>query len=362
MATIKSFSDIVTDLKAGLIAANSKFTDLLPGSRIYAVVSSLASALALGWIGLAEIKTIFFVNSATGTDLDNRVGDLGMRRNQGSKATGAVLAFTSTPVTIPAGTLLRTVDSKVILEVVQDKNVTSPFSALSVISVEVGSNKNLSAGSILLENDGRFANVIFKVGSQGVDTNGNPVGKLTGGTDRESDELLKGRFTDYLTSLSRGTIKAVSQALKQIAGISSLVIENAMPVPGYIRISVSDGSGTISQTISDAVAAVMEAWASAGYGYVLQSIARTEVAVSVTAYTTDLTVSPSAIQAAVSTKINALGQNLQLGQSLYRADITRVGFVSGLENFTVQSPVQDTIAGAGELLGIDSITVNVVYV
>lgn len=359
---IKNFPMILADLKASMIVQGSRFTDLLVGSRMYAILSAMAGALAEGWLTLSDVQDVYYVTTATGIDLDRRVEDVGLRRNPGTKATGAVVAFTNSTVSIPAGTILQTGDGNTLVEVVQTRTIAAPYGTLPVIVTEVGSKGNLAAGITLKDYLNQYNTVTFKVGSQGVDNNLQPVGRLTTGTDRESDMALRSRFVDYLKSLSRATLRSVRSALLQIPGLSSLVIENAKPVPGYVTISVSDGSGTVSSTIAEAVATVMDEYAAAGIGYVLQSIARREFPVSVTAFTSDNTVAPSTIQAAVSAKIFALGQTFDLGDSLYRSEIIRSAFVDGLENLTVQLPLGDEIADPNELLGISAITVNVVYI
>lgn len=362
MPTIKAFSDVVNDLKADLLSFGSKFSDLNQGSRIAALVKAVASTIANGWIGIAEMQQIFFVSTAAGADLAARVQDVGMVPNAGSQATGAVLGFTSLPYTIPAGTLLSTADGLVLLEVIQTKALTSPFTAIPVIATQVGAVGNLPAGIVLKTTDLSLPNVIFRVGSLGVDGLGNPTGPLTGGANAETDTQIRNRFPIYLKTLSRATLASVTQAIEAIPGISSFVIQNHIPVPGWITISLTDSTSTISTSLRAAVDQAMLDFGPAGMGYILQTIRKTDVSVTATAYTRDNSAAPATLQANIAASLNAFSNTLLLGQNVYVADIYKFGFIDGLENFVVAAPTEDIIATANQLLGITSINISVVYV
>jgi uncharacterized phage protein gp47/JayE len=360
--TVKNFPTILSDLKASMVTNGSRFTDLEVGSRIYALLTAVASGLSEGWMTLADVQDVYYVTTASGVDLDRRVEDVGLRRNPGTKASGGVLAYSSVPITIPNGTILKLADGSVMMEVIQTKTITPPFTSLPVVVTEVGTKGNLAAGTNLLDYLNAYQSITFKVGSLGVDEDDVPIGRLSGGTNKESDSALRARFVDYLKSLSRSTLRSVRAALLQITGIGSLVLENATPVPGYVTISLSDGTGSISESLAAAVAEVMDEYAAAGIGYVLKSIDRREFAIEVTVFTKDITLSPASIQAAVSSKLTELGQNLALGDSVYRSELIYAAFIDGLENVTVQQPATDQIAEPSELLGISSIVVNVQYI
>lgn len=363
MAIIKSFTDIINDLKADMVAYGSKFSDLNQGSRIASLMKAFASSLSLAWIGLAQISQTFYVSTASGSDLAARVTDLGMVPGAGTQAAGALLGFTTSTATIPAGALLQTADGLVIVEVAQAKTITAPFTAIPVIAAQVGVIGNLAAGTVLTVTDGTLSSITFRVGSTGVDINNNPTGPLVGGTDPESDVAVRNRFPLYLKTLSRATLDAVTQALEAIPGITSLIVQNATPTPGWITISLTDGSSSVSSATRAAIDAAMASYGPVGMGYLIKPITQQGVVLLATAYTKDTSQAPATIKAAVVAALAAYNGTLSIGDPINIADIYKNGKITGLDNFIIQSPLADTPGVANVLLNLtlDTNNVTVVY-
>ena len=359
---IKTFDTILSGLIASLENKPTLFKRVVEGTRIYQLLVGVSAALALIWQEIAIVNDAFFVSSSEGLALDRRVNDLGLFRGSGAKASGNLIATSGNTGTLAAGSLLRTENGKTMVEVLQTRVlVANAPTIIPVMATEVGAVHMLLAGTLLYDLAGQFRAVTFRVATNGLDNLGNPAGNLTGGADRESDETLKARFPDYLRSLSQGTLRAVRQALLGIPGVSSLVIENAKPVPGMIRISITDENGALTEDLENRVEETMLASGPSGYGYVLQQISRVSVPVTVKVYTSNQTLAPLSIQTAVTARIQEIGKTLTIGQSLYKSKIAVAADSDDFYKVDVIAPTGDTLADPSELLGIGAINVQVEY-
>jgi hypothetical protein len=357
----KSFKQIFQEMGDALVADGSPATDRRVGALTGALLTACASALSMGWLGLAELYNMFFVNLSTGTSLRRRVIDLGMVPNPGNYATGSVLVFpldNTVTGTVPVGTLLTGPNGQS-FQVQTAVAIGHPFTVVPVTCTTVGVNSNLGAGTVLTPSNISGDRLLFKVGT-GLDVAGNVIGDLAFGRDPETDAEIKKRFPDYLVNLSRCTLGAVRRALLDTPGVYNLVLQNAKPVPGWMTISVTSATNDFPASLVTAIQATMDQFAAAGYGYLLKPVTRRAVDVSVAVTATDSTVSPSVIRAQVSAAIKSLTQDLQAGRSIYVEEIVKAGYIDGLSYFRVMTP-GDTVAQPQEILAIGTVTVAVSY-
>ena len=119
------------------------------------------------------------------------------------------------------------------------------------------------------------ANKIVKI-SQGGDniSNVNNFYSFVNGADTESDADRKIRFANFIAGLSRGTIASIRYAIfnKMVnyTVYSATILEN-QPTPGFIKIYVSDSSGTASDAMVAEVRNVVEDYRGVGITAVVAS-------------------------------------------------------------------------------------------
>ena len=362
----KSFSDIYNDIVGSLRAQNSKLTDMNQGSRLYGLTRAFTSSLSLGWIGLAELKSLFFVQSSFGEDLDKKIADFGMTRNPGSYATGSILVYPDVAgKSVTLGDRISNADGNILFDVLTTTEIEFPYTSVPVVAASVGAEYNLPAGTTLFGLGGGLESMTLIVASNGLDVEGNPTGAISGGVSKESDDEVKARFIDYLKSLARGTRIAIEQALKGTPGVGSVIVEEAKPVPGWITVTVSDTFGELPITLQTAIEQTLTDWGVAGMGYVIQPIARKEFSITVTVYVNDQTLNRNLIESAVADSINARFSSMQLGESarvglMYKSAIPD-SLTNAITNVVITEPTQDIPAEPNELLGLDRIQVNVIY-
>lgn len=358
----KSFKQVFQEMSDHMREDGALASDKRPGAILGALMTAVAAAISMGWLGLSEIYAMFFVNLATGIHLRRRVRDLGMEPNPGDFAAGRVMLIPANSGVIGSvvtrGTLLAG-PGNLLYEVQANTPVGSPFTTALVTCTTVGTAGNLSAGTVLSPFNITGVNVTFKVGSA-LDAQSLATGDLQGGLDPETDEEIKQRFPAYLVGLSRCTLSAVRQALQETPGVFNLVLQNHTPVPGWITVSVTTADDTISTTLRAAVAATMEAFSAAGVGYVLKIVQKRQINVGVHVTAIDSNIAPSVWRARVMAAIRTVTQDLEAGRSIYVEDIINAGYIDGLSYFRVLFP-GDSIAATGEILVIGNVDVAVDY-
>lgn len=359
--TFKTYDTIRAAYVASLSGALARVKDTREIALLGAIVSGFSALVSGGYVDLAELRDSFYTSRARGQDFIRRVFDYGMILNQGSLGSGKVMGILASGTqSVPAGTILVS-SSGIAVRTLTTTTVTSPGTALDTAAIEVGLAGNLPLGTLLTTSAAVLAPMTFRVGTSlvaGVPTGSN----LTGGSNPETVEEGRARWPSFLKSLRGTTVAAVRQGLIQTAGVSNLVLENAVPAGGYMRISVlADEGNNISTVLRAAIAATMLTCAPAGMAYRLKPLKTKSVDIVVKAYTTDLALSPAVIKTDVAAAITALTATLVPGQSLYRAQIQRAGFLSYLSNFEVMVPVSDDPLLPTDVLQVGAIDVQVVY-
>lgn len=132
-----------------------------------------------------------------------------------------------------------------------------PLSAdVQVISLDPGTASNVSSGTVT-----RIKVPIL--GISGI-TNYEAV---TSGANEETDDERKARFSTFIEGLARGTVAALRYAVynktKKYKVHSAYLLENE-PVPGFVKIYITDSAGTASDAMVADVVDAVEAYRGAG--------------------------------------------------------------------------------------------------
>jgi uncharacterized phage protein gp47/JayE len=359
----KSFTEIFQEMAAELESQGSGLTDLNEGSQLYVLLRAYSAAVSNGWTGLADLKSLFFVNSSHGTDLEARVADFDMTKKPGAFAAGVLAAYPlSTGQSVTVGDYLTNSDGTLLYEVLESKTIESPYTTVGVVATDVGFKYNLPAGAQLFGVDGLLGDIRFVVATDGIDINGKPSGALSGGVDAETDEELKSRFSAYLKSLARGTRTAIDQAIRGINGVGNVIIEEAKPAPGWITVTIADSLGILTPQLKEETESVLKEWGPAGMGYIIKSILKTPFTIEVNVYCKDLTVARSLIENTVTAQLTAKFGSLGIGEGFNSSQIINASFIPDiLHKVEVVTPTTEPTVAPGELLGLDSVKVNVIY-
>jgi uncharacterized phage protein gp47/JayE len=362
MKTVVELYDLLlTEVRA----AGSRIRNVRQSSVVSTIFAATAAVLAQGYQSLLNLQRSFYISTATGTDLDLRVNDLGMSRNPGSLATGfayVTLPATEQGIAITAGTVLVTPQG-VYFKTMQSATVaTGGSAAIPIVSLEPSYASNVAAGTSLLQVNGAFKQATIQVGEGLV--NGFVFRDTEGGVPPESDEALRARFPDYIQSLAKGTFAAVKQAIKQALGNVQHVILDTDPAAGYISIYVApDTNGFISSAILDALANALKENGPAGMGYLVFPLTRENVLIDVTVVVSDLSLSPLLIKTKVQDAIVQAFNALEPGTAILRSHIVAACMSqTGVYDVRVNSPTRDLIAAEYTILNLQAApTVAVEY-
>jgi hypothetical protein len=193
---------------AARIVARGGLDDVSEGSALAHMIQAWAEEMANVELRLARIRDAFFIDSASGTDLDDRIADLppdGLARLAPSSASGGVLTLlrvdTAAPLTVLAGaTYGRGDDATLVYRQTADATFgvgVAAVGSVPVICLTPGAVGNAPAGAL--------DRVVSAVGVTGVIS----AAALTNGRDEESDDAVRARARSYLSSLTGSTPAAL---------------------------------------------------------------------------------------------------------------------------------------------------------
>lgn len=282
------------------------------------------------------------------------------------KATGYVTFTAAGPassnITIPTGTQvsngLLTLDTEVIytttafaIIAIGQTSVTVP-----VASVNTGASNNLDSLAI--------DKIVSTLNAPLTVTNNEP---LAGGADRETETERRLRFIEYISTISRGTAKAVEYGAKtamlyDVSGIMTERIHDAIvyepfmhditkPV-GVFECYIYNGSGDTSDEIKELVENTINGYNDAdgnpvpgwkAAGVICNVIKATETAVKVTA---DITILAGYSEADTETTAidvaNSYIAGLGIGkQFIYNELVERLMGIQGVYNVQITEPASD---------------------
>ncbi len=203
-------------------------TDIQTGS----VVRTLSEAVALELASLsAQLDFVYqsgFIDTASGTALDNVVALLGVERVTGGRAAGEV-EFARSPgsagtINIPAGTRVATADGKVGYETTESGSlaVAQPVARIPVRDLDA-KNDPQPAGALTL--------LPVPIAGIGSVSNPSPTARLT---RDETDDELRTRAKNFLHGSERATLGAIKGSLAA-QGIAADVDESSSP--GYVDVT-----------------------------------------------------------------------------------------------------------------------------
>ena len=298
--TRKNYSDIMSDMESALKRSFSEDVDLSPGSPLNLVINLFAVELSKAWLALDDVYNAAFLNTSSGTALENIGAIVGVNRDMGSKATGEVTFLRTTPLpsgsirTVPAGTVVKSNDvyplkykttaSVYMYPLITDETATiidqSHFELDNyvgeVISIS-GSNgadyvnnidivigRVISLNTLYPENTNlsvtyKPISITAPVEAENVGYTYNAIpGMLTlmdvqpsfihsvtneyyivGGKDVELDVELRDRIADTAEALGNATKVAIDFKLRQLSNVSNVVVKDVVLTEYTENITVS---------------------------------------------------------------------------------------------------------------------------
>lgn len=358
---VKSFAQMVQDQAAAVQTRAKALVDFTVGSILRAVSEANAS-VGLWLQGLIlQVLTLTRLATSTGTDVDSWVNDWGVTRLAATLSAGSVTFsryLATNSALIPLGAQVETADGTQTFQVVLDATNSAWSSSLqgyllpanvTSVTVPVQAVSGSVQGNVVTGAVNTMTTAIV-----GVDyvSNANP---FTGGSDAESDAALRARFVLFINSLSKATIGAIKYAISSLQlGLQCTILENVNPDgstnPGFLTVTVDDGTGAPSSAILTTAAEVVGATRAGGvmWGVFAPIVLQANIAIVISTGTGyDHNVVVGLVATAVTNFVNALplGSSLpflKLSQVIYEAspgvtDITSMS-LNGTSGNIVATP------------------------
>lgn len=247
---IYTVSEIVNRMITRM-TANSGVTDYTPGSNIRTIFETVALFIEYLQFLVEETYRSFYIDTASGVDLDSRVQDFGISRKASKNATGIIKFQRNTPAAstfiISAGIQMSTqpdvFGNTISYEL--DNDITFVSGAVEatgrITCLISGPEGNVSSGTI--------TNITSSIPGIDAIINDEPV---VDGASQETDEQLRVRFPLHINGLKRANEDAIRAAILAIPGITLVGLKENSPLNGYITIYVSNESGQLTeQQLSD---------------------------------------------------------------------------------------------------------------
>jgi hypothetical protein len=188
-------------------AARAALDDLFAGSVVRTLAESAALELARLYAQLETVYDAGFVDTATGTSLDNVVALLGVERVRSGRASGEIeftrVSGSRGEVAILAGTRVMTADGKVEYATTATVTLADHQSTVRIPARDLAERSDpLPAGTL----------TVLPVPIQGIVAVTNPAPTTRGAND-ETDVELRARAKGFLHGSERATLGALRNAI-----------------------------------------------------------------------------------------------------------------------------------------------------
>lgn len=232
------------------VVARSTLNKLRRNSVVFHILAAASASDAGIYFQLAQLRQLFSLDKATGSDLDERAREIQpstiRRRTEIYASANLIYTRTGTVGTlaIPVGSIASGSDNSGTVgfrttaagSITPGNTVSAPIPAIATVA---GSRGNLASGTI------RQMSTRIP-GAVSVD---NPSAAV-GGRDREPDDQFVARVKGFIQTLSRGTVAAIEGFARQVRladGKSVLFVKVFEPVipSGIIELYIDDGTGSI---------------------------------------------------------------------------------------------------------------------
>jgi hypothetical protein len=251
--TQRTKDEILTSLLARMVA-RSPVTDIVEGSVIYTLLSSVAEQIADSEYKLAKLRQQFTLTNTSGTDLDDRALEIGISRLQPTNATGEITltrASTGSTLTLDTGLKVSNPSNQALVYYTREAAVfgtNDQTTTVSIIAGVAGSVGNALNNAITrLEN---FPSSIISC------TN---INALTNGLDEETDDQLRNRCKQFIQSLAKSQPQAIQTLAKSYIATDGTRAFNAAiyesdTLPAYCELLIDDGSALYNNVVTQTIA------------------------------------------------------------------------------------------------------------
>lgn len=303
-----------------------------PGGDLYPLARSVAILAAQlgGSMFLAQQNA----RLATTQDLEvarRIVRPFGLDLDPGRTATGGIVAIAQ------SGAAVRALPLGAVFEIgglsyltVEAVQLAPPYALIPVVATDIGNRFDQPAGtSAHLRQGEQFGDYRFVVGTNGLDSLGNPYGDIAGGLNEETLDSLKARFYRKFNSPGFALPDVLYATAMDDPGVVAASVHRHTPAPGYVTVYIDNGSSVVPRAFLERVKAALYQKASPGEYLIVRPMDRELVDLEVEV-TIDGSVSTLTAKAAVEQALKTYLYGLEAGQGVYelrlKDPITHLGY------------------------------------
>lgn len=364
---MRTFDEILADLLSAVLA-KTPFNNLNPGAALRGILEALASGLAGLYQLVRTVSGALFIQTATGTWLDLKAREVGVKRLVAKQAQIRLTFARSTPATqdtlIPAGTIVRSKKDSAgsSTRFLTDNDVTlvtgQSAAYVTATAEAAGAAGNVGPATVTL-----IVTPISGIETvTNVDREGIPYLAVEG-ADAESDRAFRVRAIGKWETLGvGGTRDAYHAWAMSVPGVqAAMVLDDAPYGPGTVGVVVLGTNGAPTPQLLDDVKAYIRPRQPLTAQLVVSSATITPVSLALTIWRL-ATADQAAVDAAVRLALQGYSNALQLGEGLIRARlVSAVMAVDGIYNVTVDAPTADVPATPAEYLDVDAQAATLVH-
>lgn len=253
-------TEVLSQLVARVIATNAAgLTDVSEGGVLATLLGSIAQEVANLELRISELSRNFFLN-LSGADLDRRLEEFPSsyaRRVQATAAQGGAFTIRREPLsTDPAYPPITLAARSIIVTTSSNPNVT--YTNVNAITF-ILDQESISDQPFIALTTGYRGNLLSLYATDTIISGGAQLQEvmntqpITGGSDRESDILLRSRAQQWLASLALSQNSAIETLVSSFVSTTSARVTNARmwndpDMPGYSELVVDDGNGMAGYT------------------------------------------------------------------------------------------------------------------
>ncbi|MDP2361933.1 MAG: baseplate J/gp47 family protein [bacterium] len=364
---MKSFDEVLADLLASVLT-KTPFTNVNVGAALRGLLESIASGVAGLYQLVRTVSGALFIQTATGTWLDLKAREVGVRRLVAKQAQIRLTFGRATPATqdtlIPAGTIVRSkkdstgsstrflTDNDVTLQTGQSATYVTATAETAGVAGNVG-----PATVTLIVTPISGIETVTNVDREGI-----PY-LAQEGADAESDRAFRERAIGKWDTLGVGGTRGAYHAWAlSVAGVqAAMVLDDAPYGPGTVGVVVLGTNGAPTPALLAAVKDFIRPRQPLTAHLVVSGAIITPVALSLTVWRY-ATADQATVDADVRLALQDYSDGLQLGEGLIRARlVAAVMGVDGVYNVTVDSPTADVPATPAEYLDVDAAVATLVH-
>lgn len=256
---IYKFSEILSRMTTRL-STTTGISDFTPGSIVRSILETAAIFIEYLQFLIETVFRSFYVDTAEGEDLKNRIQDFGMEANEevfardiqtfgrDTPADSTFIIYAGNTVSTEPDVFGNTINYSTDYDITF---VSGAMTATGYITCQIsGINGNCPTGTI--------TNIPTEI--SGVDYTTNLI-PFSNGASAETDDQIRKRLPIHLNGLQKGNRYGIESDIYDIDGITFVRLEKNNPTNGVITIYVSNESGIISaeqlSEIEDAIEAAV---------------------------------------------------------------------------------------------------------